>query len=74
MNITDVLKDAAARKVSDIFIIAGRPLGFKINNRIENYSEEVLMPKETETLISGIYQIAQQRDMTSILKLSLIHI
>lgn len=68
MNITDVLKDAAARKVSDIFIIAGRPLGFKINNKIENYSEETLMPKETEELISGIYQIAQERDMASILK------
>ena len=57
MNITDILKEAAQKKVSDLFIIAGRPLAFKINSQIVNYSEEILMPKETEELISGIYLI-----------------
>ena len=47
MNITDILKEAAQKKVSDLFIIAGRPLAFKINSQIVNYSEEILMPKET---------------------------
>lgn len=68
MNITDILKEAAQKKVSDLFIIAGRPLAFKINSQIVNYSEEILMPKETEELISGIYQIAQERDMEPMLK------
>ena len=67
MNITDILKEAAQKKVSDLFIIAGRPLAFKINSQIVNYSEEILMPKETEELISGIYQIAQERDMEPML-------
>ena len=67
MNITDILKDAAERKVSDLFIIAGRPLAFKINNRITDYSTDVLMPEGTEALISEIYHLAQNRDMTAAL-------
>ncbi len=67
MNITEILKEAAGRKVSDLFIIAGRPLAFKMNNQIINYSADILMPKETETLISEIYQLAQNRDMTAAL-------
>lgn len=61
MKITDILKDAAQQKVSDIFIIAGRPLGLKINSRIVNYSDEILMPKETHELIYNIYALAQHR-------------
>lgn len=61
MDIIDVLKDASKQNASDIFIIAGRPLGLKISSRIVDYSDEILMPKETQDLIFAIYQLAGGR-------------
>lgn len=67
MNIIDILKDASSKKASDIFIIAGRPLGVKINSQIQNHSDQILMPKETQELIFAIYQLAQNRDTERLL-------
>lgn len=68
MNITDVLKDASEKNASDIFIIAGRPLGFKINSRIVNYSDQMLMPKQTKELIFEIYGLAGGRETEKLLR------
>lgn len=68
MDITDVLKDASKKNASDIFIIAGRPLGFKINSRIVDYSDQVLMPKETQELIFAIYGLAGSRQTEKLLR------
>ena len=67
MDVTALLKEAAQRNASDLFIIAGRPVGFKINSIIVNYSDEILMPKETSDLISSIYGLADQRDSSKLL-------
>lgn len=67
MDILEILKDAVSRGASDIFIIAGLPLTFKIQGTIvENGSP--LMPPDTKELIESIYGLTQGRPMTSFLK------
>ncbi len=66
MALAEILKQAADRNASDIFIIAGLPLSFKINNSIERLDEARLAPEQTEVLVLGIYELAH-RDASSML-------
>ncbi|MEG0829479.1 MAG: PilT/PilU family type 4a pilus ATPase [Anaerovoracaceae bacterium] len=61
-DITEALKMATVKKASDVFIIAGRPLGLKINNKIENFSSEIIRSSEAEGLIADIYALAGNRN------------
>lgn len=56
MNITDVLKQALELGASDIFIIAGLPLTYKVNGRQQRVGER-LMPESTRDFVEGIYSI-----------------
>ena len=40
MQLTEMLKEAVEKGASDIFIVSGLPLAYKINNSIQNQSEE----------------------------------
>ncbi|WP_312645620.1 PilT/PilU family type 4a pilus ATPase [Hydrogenoanaerobacterium sp.] len=61
MELISVLKDAVDKGASDIFIVSGRPLCYKINNNIMDQSEEKLSPVSTRELILGIYELAGER-------------
>ena len=54
--------------LSDIFIIAGRPLSFKINGKLSIYGER-LMPADTEILLRQIYQMSNNRNFDRFLKI-----
>lgn len=58
MRVEDILKNAVEKNASDIFIVTGQAVSFKINGLILPEYEEKLMPKDTETLIEEIYQLA----------------
>ncbi|MBC3517157.1 PilT/PilU family type 4a pilus ATPase [Neobittarella massiliensis] len=62
MELIDILKQAAAKHASDIFIIAGLPLSYKINNHITRMETERLTPQQTQELVMGIYYLAEGRD------------
>ena len=64
--IPDFLTEAANKRVSDIFIIAGRPLAEKIDGHLLS-SGERLMPAETENLLRIIYKLAGNRDISRLL-------
>ena len=68
MNIQEVLQKAVELKVSDIFIIAGRPLSFKINGKLSIYGER-LMPADTEILLRQIYQMSNNRNFDRFLEI-----
>ena len=53
---------------SDIFIIAGRPLSFKINGKLSIYGER-LMPADTEILLRQIYQMSNNRNFDRFLEI-----
>lgn len=65
MEIKQILADAIEKRASDILIIAGCKMAFKINNDVKEQEGSMLMPADTEKLIKEIYEIAN-RDMHKI--------
>lgn len=66
MNVTldavSILQNAAEVKASDIFIVAGLPLSFKINGTLHRIGER-LMPDVTEKIIREIYALTSLRSI-----------
>lgn len=62
MNAKELLQTATLAQASDIFIIAGRPLSYKVNGTICTEGER-LMPSDTEQLIREIFQLASDRSI-----------
>lgn len=67
-EIDQVLADAKEKGVSDIFVVAGYPLAFKIEGLIEPQNDTRLMPNDTQALVEGFYEKANRRDMTRLLE------
>ncbi len=65
MNATEILTKATAQGASDIFIVAGLPLTYKINGAMVQMTQEKLLPVDTEALIHGIYTLAANRSYES---------
>lgn len=73
IDIVAVLKRAVKEEASDIFIIAGCPLSFKINDVIlpvqpnegQNYR---LTPEDTRRCLEKIYELAKEREMQPFLR------
>lgn len=63
MEVKQLLAKAAQNRVSDIFIIAGLPLSYKISGNIEESEGEKLLPKHTAELVKELYELAH-RDIT----------
>lgn len=67
MNFESILRDAVAKKASDIFIITGIPVSYKINGVIQKQSDKSLTPKDTEALLSDAYKYGGNRDISKFL-------
>ena len=63
MTTLEFLTEATSLGASDLFIVSGRPLSYKIGGRILTFSQEKIMPPETEEIIRGIYRLADDRDI-----------
>lgn len=57
------LEQAVKDGASDIFIIAGGPVSEKLDGRLKKLDEERLLPLDTRSLITEIYETAE-RDMS----------
>jgi twitching motility protein PilT len=66
MNFEDVLKLVVAAGASDIYLISGRPLSYKLNGVITVMSENRLMPDDTHALIEQIYGMAAGRTLSHV--------
>lgn len=62
-----ILQEATAAKASDIFIVAGLPLSYKVNGVLHRMGER-LMPDMTEKLIREIYALTQLRSIEPFLE------
>ena len=60
MDITVQLKDALAHGASDIFIVAGRPMVYKVNGQLTNIDDSRLLPADTEAFVRQIYELAHR--------------
>ena len=65
MDTIDLLKQAVSREASDIFIIAGLPLSFKVGGHIVALGEAKLLPADAEAHIRSFYELAK-RDMAPV--------
>ena len=63
MELTQMLQEAVRKGASDIFMVSGLPLAYKIGNQIIAQEGEKLIPARTAELIAGVYQMAGERDM-----------
>lgn len=64
MNTQEILAQITQEKASDIFIVAGRPLTYKVNGTMKTYSEDRMMPEMCKEFVFDIYALAGNRDMT----------
>ncbi len=60
MDAEQILKLAADKEASDIFIITGMPVSLKVKNQIERFGEEKLTPEDTERVVHEIYGLGQR--------------
>ena len=60
MALGDVLKTATMRGASDVFIIAGLPVTYKVKGVQERSDSGIMKPAEIEPLIDEIYQAARR--------------
>ena len=63
MNIRGLLEKAVNEKASDIFIVAGLPITWRVNGKIHHMDGDKLRPAQTETYIQEIYRLAGERSM-----------
>ena len=60
MKIADIFEKAIEKKASDIFIIAGRPLSYKIMGDIVSINDTPLTAEETYVIIYDIFKLAKK--------------
>ena len=64
MNVQEVLENIAKEEASDIFVVAGRPLTYKVHGKMHTYEEEKMFPDSCRDFVTAIYALADHRDMT----------
>lgn len=64
----ELLERAVKQKASDIFIVAGRPLTYKVNGELCMQDDKKMMTDETEVLVRSMYALAGNRDMKPLLE------
>ena len=63
MNIRRLLEKAVEEGASDIFIVAGLPITWRVNGKIRHMDGDKLMPFQTENFIKEIYSLAGERSI-----------
>jgi len=59
-NILEYLQIAVTQMATDIFITAGREVSVKLHGKIEKIGEERLAPKDSRSLIRGLYDLSNR--------------
>ena len=60
MEAEQILRQAAQASASDIFIVAGLPVSYKVNNQIQRQTDQRLMPEDTEVIVRELYRFAKR--------------
>lgn len=66
-DLDTLLRAAAQNNASDIYMISGRPLSYKIDGLITELDGDRLLPEDTEALLKEIYLISSQRDISRLM-------
>lgn len=68
MAVFELLEEIAKKGASDIFIVAGLPLSYKIQGTLYTDGGGKLMPPDTSEYIAEIYHMAGERDFTHLMQ------
>lgn len=60
MEVSEILNESVERGASDIFLVVGQPVSYKIEGIITKRDDARLMPADTEKMITEIYENAQR--------------
>ncbi|MEG0076663.1 type IV pilus twitching motility protein PilT [Anaerorhabdus sp.] len=63
MTIHEILQLAIEKNVSDIFIIAGSPISFKINGNVTQMDKTMIHPDVAREIINEIYTLNKNRSL-----------
>ena len=66
--IIEFLTKAVEKSASDILIIAGLPICYKINGITSREDGEILLPNKTKEIAESIYQMADNRSISAFLE------
>lgn len=67
MEFEKIFADAVHIGASDIFIVAGLPVSYKIHGEIIKQNETRLSPEDTNAIITHIYDVAEHRSMQKLM-------
>jgi twitching motility protein PilT len=63
MDVRELLETAVAKNASDMFIVAGLPISYRVNEVIQKSEGDKLRPGDTQDLVTQIYDLANHRSM-----------
>lgn len=66
MTTLELLEKASQMGASDLFIVAGLPITFKIHGKMSEPDNVRMMPQDTESIIKDIYEMAGNRSMDNL--------
>lgn len=67
IDAAEMLQDAVRKGASDVFVVPGIPLSYKINGHIAVQDDMPnLTPKDSEELLSSVYKLAHDRSMETV--------
>ena len=58
MNVREILENITKEHASDIFVVAGRPLTYKVSGKMHTYQEERMKPDMCRDFVTAIYELA----------------
>lgn len=63
LSIKEFLEKSTRAGASDLFIVAGMPLTYKVNGILERLDVEKVLPEDAQNMIEGIFSLAGNRSM-----------
>lgn len=64
MTTIELLENAVKQQASDIFVVAGLPISYRVRRMIKRQDEVKLTPADTQKYLEDIYQLASNRDIS----------
>lgn len=62
MTLEEILTAAVGKGASDIFLVTGQPVSFKIEGAIEKQNEQGLTPADLDVFVDRMYEISKRED------------
>ena len=68
MEFAEILENVTRMGVSDVFVVAGRPLSYRLHGAMTMLNDTRLLPADTEKLVREIYRLSGDRDIEPLLR------